>query len=104
MRRLARLPVIDHPTMGPVRVARTPRARLLGLVLLRRAPEEPLLLERCRSVHTFGMRFPLHLVWLDARGRVLRVDRHVPPRRVRTCRRARAVVEVSAAASGRARA
>jgi uncharacterized membrane protein (UPF0127 family) len=55
-----------------------------------------LLFERCRSVHTIGMRFALDLVWLDGPGAVVRVDRSVGPRRVRTCRRARRVVEAAA--------
>ena len=50
------------------------------------------------------MCFPLDLVWLDARGRVLGVDRRVPPWRVRTRRDAAGVVEVAAGNSGRIRA
>jgi uncharacterized membrane protein (UPF0127 family) len=42
------------------------------------------------------MRFPLDLVWLDRAGAVVRVDRDVPRRRVRTCLRARSVVECGA--------
>jgi hypothetical protein len=38
----------------------------------------------------------LDLVWLDAAGSVVRVDRAVPPRRVRACRAARSVVELPA--------
>lgn len=56
--------------------------------------EVGLLLAPCRSVHTFGMRFPLDLIWLDREGRVVRVDARVPPRRLRSCRRARSVLEV----------
>ena len=74
-------------------MARSRRARLLGLALRRRPPAHALLLPRCRSVHTFGMRFPLDLVWLDRDGRVLRVDEAVPPWRVRSCRHAAAVLE-----------
>jgi uncharacterized membrane protein (UPF0127 family) len=55
-----------------------------------------LLFERCRSVHTIGMRFALDLVWLDGDGGLVRVDRAVGPRRLRTCLRARAVVETAA--------
>jgi uncharacterized membrane protein (UPF0127 family) len=47
-------------------------------------------------VHTIGMRFALDVVWLYDAGAVVRHDRGVAPRRVRTCRRARSVVEVSA--------
>ena len=53
-------------------------------------------LERCRSVHTFGMRFSLDLLWLDGEDRVVRVDYDVPPLRLRICSKARAVVEVEA--------
>jgi uncharacterized membrane protein (UPF0127 family) len=79
-------------------VALTWRARLLGLTALRALPPGTgLLLPRCRSVHTFGMRFALDLVWLDASGTVVRIDRGVPPGRLRTCRAARSVVELPAA-------
>jgi uncharacterized protein len=75
-------------------VAATVRARLTGLAGLRAPPPCGLLLLPTRSVHTFGMRFALDLVWLDARGRVVRVDAAVPPRRLRSCRAARAVIEL----------
>jgi hypothetical protein len=76
-----------------IQVARSPLRRLLGLALRRRPPAHALLLPRCHSVHTFGMRFPLDLIWLDRDGRVLRVDEAVPPWRVRSCRGAAAVLE-----------
>jgi uncharacterized protein len=77
-----------------VTVARGPR-RLIGLIG-RRSLQAGMALEipRCRSVHTAGMRFPLDLVWLDRERRVVRVDRAVPPWRVRTCRQARSVLEL----------
>jgi uncharacterized protein len=83
----------------PIIVAATPIARLRGLLGHRTPPPFGLRLERCRCVHTFGMRFALDLHWLAADGAVLRVDRGVAPGRVRACRRARAVVEVPAGAS-----
>ena len=70
------------------------RARLRGLALRSEPPGFALLIPRCRSVHTFGMRFALDLLWLDRDGRVVRADRAVPPRRVVSCRGADAVVEV----------
>ena len=51
-------------------------------------------LSPCRSIHTFGMRFALDLIWLDRTGQVVRVDEAVPPRRFRTCLGARSVIEV----------
>jgi uncharacterized membrane protein (UPF0127 family) len=80
------------------RVARSFRERLIGLSWSRSPRAAALLLPRCRSVHTFGMRFALDLFWLDARGDIVRVDRGVPPWRVVRCRGARAVVEVPALA------
>jgi uncharacterized membrane protein (UPF0127 family) len=77
-----------------IRVARG-LDRLTGLAL-RADRGVALHLPRCRSVHTFGMRFPLDLVWLDGAGEVVRVDRGVPPWRIVRCRSARAVVEVPA--------
>jgi 3-hydroxybutyryl-CoA dehydrogenase len=100
--RLRRLAPASHRLPPPlaaldVRCARDPLARLLGLAGLRALPPGVgLLLPRTRSVHTFGMRIALDLVWLDREHRVVRVDRAVPPRRVRACRAARHVVEVPA--------
>ena len=75
-------------------VANSRRARLRGLALTRPGPA--LLIPRCRSVHTFGMRFALDLVWLDGEGRVVGVDEDVQPWRFRGRLGAAAVVEVPA--------
>jgi uncharacterized membrane protein (UPF0127 family) len=83
----------------PIIVADTPITRLRGLLGHRTPPPFALRLERCRCVHTFGMRFALDLHWLGADGATLRTDRAVAPGRVRACRRARAVVEVPVGAS-----
>ncbi len=73
------------------------RARMRGLAGLDDLPVNwALHLAPCRSIHTVGMRFPLGLVWLDGAGAVVRVDETVPPRRLRTCLRARSVVETRA--------
>ena len=77
--------------------ARTHRSRNLGLARLDALDLDwGLHIPGTPSVHTFGMRFALDLVWLDRRGAVARVDRDVPVRRLRTCVRARSVVEVNA--------
>jgi uncharacterized membrane protein (UPF0127 family) len=75
-------------------VGRSFRERLVGLAWSRSPRAAALLLPQCRSIHTFGMRFPLDLFWLDAHGEIVRVDRGVPPWRVKRCRAARSVVEV----------
>jgi uncharacterized membrane protein (UPF0127 family) len=96
--RLAALP--RRRVLGrEVAVADRPRARLLGLAML---PVERvgsgLLLPRCASVHTFGMRFALDLVFLDREGRVLGVRRAVAPRRLAGQRGAAAVLELPSCA------
>jgi uncharacterized membrane protein (UPF0127 family) len=83
-----------------VPVAERPLARLLGLALLDRKRAGPgLLIPRCRSIHTFGMCFPLDVTFLDRDGAVLARRRAVPPGRVLVQRRAAAVLEVAASAA-----
>jgi uncharacterized membrane protein (UPF0127 family) len=78
-------------------VAGDRRSRALGLARLDALPDgHGLLIERCHSVHTAGMRFALDLVWLDGAGAIVRLDRAVTPRRLRTCLRGGAVVETVA--------
>jgi uncharacterized membrane protein (UPF0127 family) len=100
-RRLRRLPVVD--VLGrEVPVAVGIRVRVLGLSCLRlEEAGSGLLIPRCRSVHTFGMRFALDLVFLDRDGRPCSVRRGVPPRRFSWDRRAGAVLELPATEAGR---
>jgi uncharacterized membrane protein (UPF0127 family) len=80
---------------GPV------RSRLLGLAFLDDLPETcTLLIPRCSAVHTFGMRFPLDIAFLDRDGQALRTIEAVPPRRFVSCRGAAAVLERRAAVPG----
>ena len=78
-----------------VPVASSLRSRLLGLAGLDCGAAGPgLLIPRCSSVHTFGMRFRLDLVFLDGAGRPRSVRLGVPPRRIVLDRRAHAVLEL----------
>lgn len=71
-------------------------ARLLGLAwLARRRAGGGLLIPRCDAVHSFGMRFELELLFLDAGGRVL-ARRALPPRRFARHPGAAAVLELPA--------
>jgi uncharacterized membrane protein (UPF0127 family) len=95
--RLDALPGRELPGGLRVAEARTRAARMKGLAKLDAMPPGAALqIPRCRSVHTFTMRFPLDLIWLDKDGRLVRVDAAVPPRRLRSCLRARSVVEANA--------
>jgi uncharacterized protein len=74
---------------------------LLGLAWRDRERANPgLLIPRCSSVHTFGMRFELDVYFLDAEGRVISVRRRVPPRRVLWQRGAAAILEIPSATAG----
>ena len=95
-RRLGRLPARELGDGLRVHDAHGMTARRRGLGGLRDLPNDRALRLRSRAVHTFTMRFPLDLIWLDGDGAVIRVDRDVPPRRHRGCARARSVVETRA--------
>jgi uncharacterized membrane protein (UPF0127 family) len=68
---------------------------LLGRSTL--ADDDGLWIEPCTSVHTFFMRFPIDLAFVDRRGIVIRrVDRLPPWRATAIQTRARACVELAA--------
>ena len=96
----ARLAGLHEAALGgdlTVHVARSFRERRRGLAKMAPLPDDHALrILKCNSVHTFGMRFALDLVWLGRDGRVLRVDRDVAPRRMKWCLRAGSVVETCA--------
>jgi uncharacterized membrane protein (UPF0127 family) len=95
--RLDALPGRELPGGLRVAEARSRPARMKGLAGLDTMPPTAALhIPRCRSVHTFTMRFPLDLIWLDRDGRPVRVDRAVAPRRLKGCAKARSVVEANA--------
>ena len=63
------------------------RERMRGLIVRASlGPYEALLLERTRSVHTFGVRFPISAALLDA-GHAVRTVVRLPPRRLLLPRR-----------------
>ena len=76
--------------------AQTRKARRRGLARLDSLAPDHALQIKTVSVHTFGMRFSLDLIWLAKDGTVVRVDHDVPAGRMRTCLKARSVVETVA--------
>lgn len=48
----------------------------------------------CEAVHTFGMQFPIDLVYLDRSSRVVKTRSHVRPGRLSACLTAHSVVEL----------
>jgi uncharacterized membrane protein (UPF0127 family) len=49
----------------------------------------------CESVHTFGMKFPIDLVYLDRNKKVKKVRSRVPPWRLSACLSAHSVIELA---------
>jgi uncharacterized membrane protein (UPF0127 family) len=58
------------------------------------ATGEGLWIVPCESVHTFFMKFPLDLVYLDRRRRVRKVSIGVPPWRISVCLSAHSILEL----------
>ena len=72
----------------------TRRKGLLGRNAL--GPGEGLWIVPCESVHTFGMRFAIDLVYVDRYKRVKKVRSNVTPWRMSACLSAHSVVELTA--------
>lgn len=79
-------------------LANTFWTRLKGLMGKRALPEGfGLLLKNESAIHSFGMRVPIDVAYLDAQNRVLRVTTAMPPSRLGPLvRGARAVLELPA--------
>jgi len=50
----------------------------------------------CESVHTFGMQFPIDLVYLDRKLRIKKLRRAVGPWRISACLTAHSILELPA--------
>ncbi len=59
-------------------------------------PGEGMWIVPCESVHTFGMRFPIDLVYVDRKHRVRKVRSGVRPWRMSACLTAHSVIELPA--------
>jgi uncharacterized membrane protein (UPF0127 family) len=55
---------------------------------------EGLLLDRCYGIHTFGMRFPIDVLFLDKDLRVIRAVKALPPYRTCVVKKSVYVLEV----------
>lgn len=89
--------VCDGRVLATVEVAETLRARTHGL-LGRDGIEGAVLLRPARSVHTFRMRFPIDVAFVDRDLRVIRMLTMAPNRISAPVWRARAVLEAEAGA------
>lgn len=70
-------------------------SRFLGL--MGRRETRGLLLKDCNQIHTFFMRFPIDVYYLDKEGTVIRIERNIKPWRIRPLVwKARSVLELAA--------
>lgn len=75
--------------------ANTVLKRMIGLLNRRKFAEgEGLLFDRCYGVHTFGMRFPIDVLFLDKDLHVIRAVNALPPYRTSVVRKAVYVLEL----------
>jgi uncharacterized membrane protein (UPF0127 family) len=73
---------------------RNRRKGLLGRDRL--ASGEGLWIVPCEAVHTFGMRFPIDLVYIDRQNRIVKIRSNLGPWRISGCLRAHSVIELPA--------
>lgn len=98
--KLARLHVRGRDIGVDVSITETAQERMRGLLghdAL--ASDQALLLRRCGSIHTFGMRFAIDVLFLDRQLRVLAIRHDVPRRRMRFSLRAAHTLEMAACAA-----
>ena len=80
-----------------VEVAATRRTRRRGLLGRDGMdPSEALILSPCFAIHTAFMRFAIDVIFVDARGRVLKIVHELGPWRLAIAPRAHAVIELAA--------
>jgi len=79
-----------------VEVADHGATRMKGLLGRDSLPAgEGLWIVPCESVHTFGMKFPIDLIYLDRKKIVKKVRSGVPPWRLSACLSAHSVLELA---------
>ena len=71
--------------------------RFKGLMFRRSIPEDYALhITPCNQVHMLNMRFSIDVIYLDASGRVVKIDENVQPGKIcKTVKNAKSVIEVT---------
>jgi uncharacterized protein len=78
-------------------IADTSAKRCVGLLKHDTLPSgHGLWIVPCEGIHTFGMRFPIDVVFLDRKKRVRKIHRNMQPRRMSLCLLAHSVLELPA--------
>ena len=92
--------VRETRVVASANIAMTRRDRRRGMLAFPDA-SVPLVIDRCRWVHSFGMRFALDVAYLDATGTIIAIHRLKPNRLGRPVSRASRVIEASPGAFSR---
>ncbi|MBN8734041.1 MAG: DUF192 domain-containing protein [Acidobacteria bacterium] len=83
-------------------LANTSATRRTGLLKHDSLPQgEGLLITPCEGVHTFGMKFPIDVIYLSKKRVVLKIRPEMPRRRISFCLRAHSVLELPAGMAGK---
>lgn len=78
-----------------VLVADTFFTRLKGLLGTSGLPEgQAFLIRPCNSVHTFGMRYDIDVLFVSQEGRILKIMAAMPPGRIAWCKESAYVLEM----------
>jgi len=73
------------------------RKRRVGLLKHTSLPAgQGLWIAPCEGIHTFGMKFPIDVIFLDRRKRVLKIRCDMGPRRIALCLMGHSVLELPA--------
>ena len=71
--------------------------RFIGLLCRRSLPSDcGMLLTHCNRIHTFGMLFPIDILFLDAEYKIVSIETNVKSCRILKCRNAQHVLELAA--------
>jgi hypothetical protein len=60
------------------------------------SPGQGLWIAPCEAIHTFGMKFPIDVIFLSRNRKILKVRKEMPRRRLAVCIRAHSVLELPA--------
>jgi uncharacterized membrane protein (UPF0127 family) len=81
-------------------IADTSKTRNVGLLKhTRLEPGEGLWITPCEAIHTIGMKFPIDVLFLDRKRRVLKIRGSMPRWRMSACLRAHSVLELPSGAA-----
>jgi uncharacterized protein len=85
-----------------VRIAGTSQSRRRGLLDFEKLHDDAgLWITPCEAIHTFGMRMPVDVIFLDQEYRVTKLHYQLRPARIAVCLHAHSVLEVAVGATSR---